>query len=107
MPIAVRTLDDGAWISVNDARVVSVSDIWPLAVHDFCGCETAYFLLEAFYDVGVDEGRITVGAVGQCVDCGTDGSVDGLAVGRMVDGEFRPYDPASVQATLEPGFGEQ
>ena len=103
MAVAVRTLDDGAWISVNDSRAVSNSDIWPLARHDFCECETAYMLLEAFYDVRVDSyHRVVAGVVGQCIDCGTEGSIDDLPVGRIIDGEFYPYEPGVPQAMLEP-----
>jgi len=101
MAVRVRTLDDGAWISVNDSRVVGVSDIWPLAVTDFCDCPTAQVLLEAFYDVGVADGWIVAGAVGQCIDCGTSGSIEHLAIGRIVDGTFRPVEPDRVQARLE------
>ncbi|QCC57037.1 hypothetical protein DV706_21200 (plasmid) [Natronorubrum bangense] len=53
MPIALRTLDDGAWISVNDSRQVSVSDVWTLSRGVFCNCEPAYVLLEGFLDVRV------------------------------------------------------
>jgi len=102
MVVSVRTLDDGAWISVNDSRAVGVSQIWPITRFDFCECETAHLLLEAFYDVGVDEHRIVAGVVGQCIDCGTEGSIDALAVGRIVDGEFQPYEPGRVQSLLEP-----
>lgn len=101
MPISVRTLDDGAWISVDDSRAVGVSDIWPLAVTDFCDCQTAQLLLEAFYDVGVVDGWIVADGVGQCIDCGTAGSVERLAVGRVVDGQFYPVAPESVQSRLE------
>ncbi|MCU4927014.1 hypothetical protein OB905_13675 [Halobacteria archaeon AArc-dxtr1] len=102
MAIALRTLDDGAWISVNDARQVSVSDVWTLSRGVFCDCEPAYILLEGFYDVSVDGAIVFAGAVGQCLDCGTRDSIDQLPVGRLVDGEFEPYDPAGIQSTLEP-----
>ncbi len=105
MVVSVRTLDDGAWISVNDSRAVGVSQIWPIARHDLCGCETAHLLLEAFYDVGVDGRRIVAGVVGQCIDCGTEGSIDTLPVGRVVDGEFSAYEPGQVQSLLEPVEG--
>ena len=103
MPIALRTLDDGAWISVNDSRQVSVSDVWTLSHGGFCDCEPAYVLLEAFVDVDVD-GRIVVAdVVGQCLECGTRDSIDRLPVGRVVDGEFYPYDPDGVQWLGERG----
>ncbi|WP_408960354.1 hypothetical protein [Natrinema sp. 74] len=102
MPIALRTLDDGAWISVNDSRQVSVSDVWTLSHGVFCDCEPAYVLLEAFIDVDVDGSVVVASAVGQCLECGTRESIDRLPVGRIVNGEFRPYDPAGVQWRSEP-----
>ena len=102
MTIALRTLDDGAWISVNDSRQVSVSDVWTLSRGLFCDCEPAYVLLEGFFDVDVDGPVVVARAVGQCLECGTRDSIDRLPVGRMVDGEFRPYDPESVQWLVEP-----
>jgi hypothetical protein len=104
MTIRVRTLDDGAWISVNDSRAVGVSDIWPLATTEFCDCQTTQLLLEAFYDVGVADGWIVADGVGQCIDCGTSGPIGQLAVGRIVDGSFRHVAPDRVQARLE-GLG--
>lgn len=101
MTISVRTLDDGAWISVNDSRAVGVSDIWPLAAPQFCECQPTQLLLEAFYDVGVADGWIVADGVGQCIDCGTAGSVERLAVGRAVDGRFKPVTPGRVQSRLE------
>jgi hypothetical protein len=101
MAVRLRTLDDGAWISVNDSRAVGVSDIWPLASTEFCDCRTAQVLLEAFYDVCVADGWIVADAVGQCIDCGASGPIEHLAVGRIVDGRFRAVDPAHVQSRLE------
>lgn len=105
MTIAVRTLDDGAWISVNDSRQVSVSDVWTLSRGTFCDCEPAYVLLEAFVDVGVDGRIVTADAVGQCLECGTRDSIDRLPVGRVVDGSFRPYGPEGVQWRVRPDGG--
>ncbi|QLK26580.1 hypothetical protein HYG81_02900 [Natrinema zhouii] len=102
MTIAVRTLDDAAWISVNDSRQVSVSDVWTLSRGVFCDCEPAYVLLKAFVDVGVDGPIVVADAIGQCLDCGTRDSIDRLPVGRIVDGDFRPYDPEGVQWRVEP-----
>ncbi|SNZ12135.1 hypothetical protein SAMN06269185_1514 [Natronoarchaeum philippinense] len=102
MPVAVRTLDDGAWISINDSRAVSNSGIWPLTHYEFCDCEVSYVLLESFYDVGVDRHRVLVGAIGQCIECGRQDSIDDLAVGRIVDGEFHAYEPSEFQSLLEP-----
>ncbi|WP_233263391.1 hypothetical protein [Halorhabdus sp. CUG00001] len=84
MTTAVRILDDGAWISVDDERVVSVSELWQLADHDVCGCETADFLIEGFVDVDAAGQSVLVRAAGQCVTCG-DSAVSGwLPVGRIV-----------------------
>ncbi|MFP8956459.1 hypothetical protein ACLI4Y_07010 [Natrialbaceae archaeon A-CW3] len=102
MAIAVRTLDDGAWISVNDSREVGVSDVWTLTRGPFCGCEPAAILLEGFTDVRVDGTSIVAGTVGQCLDCGRRSTIDRLAVGRVVDGAFEPYAAEGVQSTLEP-----
>lgn len=98
MTIALRTLDDGAWISVNDSREVGVSDVWTLANGRFCDCEPAHVLLEGFYDVGVDGPTVVVGAVGRCLDCGERDSIERLPVGRIVEGRFSPYGPEAVQS---------
>lgn len=101
MSISVRTLDDGAWISVNDRRAVGVSEIWPLAIAEFCDCQTTQLLLEAFFAVDVVDQWIAADAVGQCIDCGSSGTVEQLAVGRVVDGTFRSVAPGQVQSRLE------
>ncbi|WP_323171895.1 hypothetical protein [Natrialba sp. PRR66] len=100
MAIALRTLDDGAWISVNDSREVGVSDIWALPTREFCSCETPHVLLEAFSAVHVSDHRVLADAVGMCIECGTRDSIDSLPVGRIVDGEFKPYEPAGVHSTI-------
>jgi len=107
MATSLRTLDDGAWLSVNDARTVGASEIWRLATTEFCACGTAHVLLESFYGVSVDGPEVAVGAVGQCIDCGEQGSIDHLPVGRIVDGEFRWYEPGTVQSTAEPSLAAQ
>ncbi|MFC7239404.1 hypothetical protein ACFQS4_14585 [Saliphagus sp. GCM10025317] len=105
MVISLRTLDDGAWISVNDSRTVGASDVWTLARGRFCRCEPAYVLLEGFTDVGVDGTSVVAGAVGRCLECGRHSSLEGLPVGRVVDGEFERYEASAVQATLEQSSG--
>jgi hypothetical protein len=100
MPVSLRTLDDGAWISIDDSREVGVSDIWTLPERDFCECETPHVLLEAFASVHVSDRYVLADAVGMCIDCGTRDGLDALPVGRLVDGRFKSYDPASVQTTL-------
>jgi len=102
MTVPVRTLDDGAWISVNNARAVSNSDIWPLALYDFCNCETAHVLCESFFDVSIHRDTIAVGAVGQCIDCGTQDTIDALPVGRVIDGEFHSFEAGALQVANEP-----
>ncbi|UTF54263.1 hypothetical protein [Natronosalvus rutilus] len=105
MAISLRTLDDGAWISVNDSRTVGASDVWTLARGRFCRCEPAYVLFEGFTDVGVDGTSVVAGAVGRCLECGRHDSLERLPVGRIVDGEFERYEASAVQATLEPVSG--
>lgn len=96
MSIDVHQLDAGAWISVNDSREVSVSNLWRLARQEFCGCEMADFLAEGFVEVGVDTRAIEARIAGQCIACGASGVTDWLAVGRVLDGEFRSVVPESV-----------
>jgi hypothetical protein len=99
VPTSVHQLDDGAWISVNDARRISVSELWWLADHDVCSCEQADFLTECFVEVGVDHPDIEARIAGQCITCGEDGVTDWLTVGRVIDpedGEFYPVVPGSV-----------
>lgn len=96
MSIDVHQLDAGAWISVNDSREVSVSDLWRLARQGFCGCELADFLAEGFVEVGVDGRDIEARIAGQCIACGASGVTDWLVVGRVLDGEFRSVVPESV-----------
>jgi hypothetical protein len=99
MPTEVHQLDDGAWISVNDSREVNVSELWLLARHDFCDCDTADFLAEGFVEVGVDHPDIQTRIAGRCIHCDTEGVTGWLTVGRVVDpdsGEFYGVDHASV-----------
>lgn len=98
MTTSIHQLDDGAWLSVNDARRINVSDLWWLARHDFCGCEMADFLAEGFVEIGVDppdvEGRIA----GQCIECGESGVTEWLTLGRVDPdtGTFYAVVPDSV-----------
>jgi hypothetical protein len=94
--IDVHQLDAGAWISVNDSREMSVSDLWWLARQDFCDCTVADFLAEGFVEVGVDTRDIEARIAGQCIACGASGVTDWLVVGRVLDGEFLPVVPESV-----------
>lgn len=102
MATELRVLDDGAWVSVDNERRVPTSDVWPFVSTDFCDCDTAAVLVEAFTSVGVDGREVDVDGVGTCVDCGDGHTFSGLAVGRVLDGAFHPYPPGSVRATGEP-----
>lgn len=94
MDVPVRILDDGAWISVDDSREVGVSDLWRLSDHEFCGCETADVLLEAFFEVRPNGDAVEVRAVGHCITCGERGSMGWLTIGRVENGRFVPSDPS-------------
>jgi len=99
MPTSVHQLDDGAWLSVNNAREVNVSDLWWLARQEFCTCEPADFLAEGFVEIGVDHPNIEGRIAGRCIECGESGVTDWLTLGRVVDpvdGRFLAVDPESV-----------
>lgn len=95
---AIHQLDDGAWVSVDDERVMSVSDLWQLVDHDFCPCEVADVLAEGFVDVGVTPPEVAVRFAGQCIVCGTEGVTGWIPIGRVDPdtGEFRPVDPDGI-----------
>lgn len=98
MVTSVHQLDDGAWVSVNDAREVNVSNLWWLARSDFCACEPVDFLAEGFVEVSVDPPDVEARIAGRCIACGTEGVTDWLALGRAdpETGEFRSVVPESV-----------
>ncbi|WP_101294066.1 hypothetical protein [Halegenticoccus soli] len=96
MSVALRTLDDGAWISVNDTREVSVSELWRFPGGNFCSCDLSDVVVEGFVETGVDGRTVEVRAYGQCIACGAKATTDWLPVGRVVDGEFRDVDRESV-----------
>lgn len=104
MCLSVRVFDDGAWISVDGDRVVGVADVWKLDGIDFCGCEPADFLVEAYTDAWVEDGakdengtesetHVLADPVGRCLDCGTHGTPGSLLVGTVVDGAFERVVP--------------
>ena len=97
MTVPLCTLDDGAWVSVNNSRVVGAGDLWPLADHDLCDCETADFLVEAFAEVGADGRHVETRATGRCIACGTEGVTDWLRVGSVREGVLRPVAFGSVR----------
>lgn len=92
---SVHQLDDGAWLSVDDSREVSVGDLWPV-VGGFCDCATSDLLAEGFVEVSVDGRSVEARVAGQCIACGASGVTGWLELGRVVDGCFRPIDPASL-----------
>ena len=100
MATSLRTFDEGAWISVDDSREVGVSDVWTLTDGEFCSCDTAHVLLEAFSETWIDGADVVASGVGMCIDCGTRDGIGRLPVGRLVDGEFKRYEPGAVHSTL-------
>lgn len=95
MVVSLRILDDGAWVSVDDERRVSVSELWPVA--SACECALGDFLVEGFTDVAVDGRTVSVDAYGTCVRCGASSTVGPLPVGRVVDGSFHPLATGAVR----------
>ncbi|MCL9816851.1 hypothetical protein [Natronocalculus amylovorans] len=92
MSVAVRILDDGAWLSVNDERQVSVSELWRLNAPEFCQCEQTDFLAEGFLSARSSGRTVTVETYGQCIACGSSGTVGHVPVGEIIHGEFYGYD---------------
>lgn len=111
MTVPLRTLDDAAWISVNDARQVSVSELWRFPDPNFCSCQLPDFVVESFVEVGADGRTVETRAYGQCIVCGTSGTTGWLPVGRIIDGEFHDIEresvlrPAGVDSDEETGGG--
>ncbi len=92
MCVALRILDDGAWLSVDDQRRVSVSELWRVDAPEFCECELVDFIAEGFTDVSADGRDVAVTTYGKCIACGESGIPGKLPVGRIRDGEYRGYD---------------
>ncbi|KAB1193054.1 hypothetical protein GJR96_06190 [Haloferax sp. MBLA0076] len=92
MSVSLRVLDDGAWVSVNDAREVSVSELWRLDDPSFCGCDLPDFVVENVLSVGVDGRTVTASVYGQCIGCGETGVPGWVPVGRLSDGRFADID---------------
>ncbi|PAU84385.1 hypothetical protein CK500_07120 [Halorubrum salipaludis] len=93
----MRVLDDGAWISVNDARKVRVSELWRLDAPDLCECELTDLVVENFQSVGVDGSTVEVRVYGQCIACGAAGTTGWIPVGRVRGGEFAELDRSAVR----------
>jgi hypothetical protein len=106
MVTAVRTLDEGAWVNVNNTRIVGVSDVWRLADHDVCDCEVAMFLVEVFTDIGVDGPWVEARAAGQCIGCGKRNTTGWLRIGRTArwNDEFRTVDHEQVHRPSKARF---
>jgi hypothetical protein len=96
MSVALRILDDGAWVSVNDERRVSVSELWRFHDPEFCRCTLPDLVVENFQQVGVDGRTVETRVYGQCIACGESGVTPWLPVGRIVDGAYRDIDRESV-----------
>ncbi|MFA1609959.1 hypothetical protein [Halobellus rubicundus] len=96
MTTRLRILDDGAWLSVDDSRRVSVSELWRLRSDDFCDCDLADLVVENFQEIGVDGSTVEVRVYGQCIACGTKSTTGWIPVGRIVDGEYVDLDRESV-----------
>ncbi|SEL21946.1 hypothetical protein [Haloferax larsenii] len=96
MSVSLRVLDDGAWVSVNDSRQVSVSELWRLDAPEFCSCTVPDFVVENFQSVGVDGRTITATVYGQCIQCGETGVPGWIPVGRLKNGEYVDLDRENV-----------
>ena len=101
----LRVLDDGAWISVDDSREVSVSELWRLDAPDFCGCDLADLVVENFLAVGADGDAIAVRVYGRCIACGVTGTTGWIPVGRVLDGDFAEIDRDAIRRP-DPGTAE-
>lgn len=90
--VALRLLDDGAWLSVNDERRVSVGELWRLDDPAYCDCALTEFAVEGFTDCRVVGRTVTVTAYGTCILCGTADTTTGVPVGRVRRGSFHDLD---------------
>ena len=106
MTTRLRVLDDGAWLSVDDTRRVSVSELWRLDAPEFCECDLADLVVENFLAVGVDGRTVTARVYGQCIVCGTKSTVEWIPVGRILDGEFVDIDREGVLSVRRSGPDE-
>lgn len=94
--VNVRTLDDGAWVSVNDRRRAGSSEIW--VVDWDCACSLAELLVEGVLETAVDGRTVDARVYGRCIRCGTSGTTSWMPVGRVVDGEFRELAAGTVRS---------
>jgi hypothetical protein len=98
--VALRILDDGAWLSVNDQRRVSVSELWRLQAPEFCDCALVDFIAEGFTEVSADGRDVAVMTYGKCIECGESGVPGKLPVGYIHESEYRGYDRKNI--VMEP-----
>jgi hypothetical protein len=98
--VALRILDDGAWLSVNDQRRVSVSELWRLHAPEFCSCDLVDFIAEGFTEVSADGRDVAVTTYGKCIACGESGVPGKLPVGYIQEGEYHNYDRENI--VMEP-----
>jgi len=96
MSVALRILDDGAWLSVDDTRRVSVSELWRLDAPAFCECDLVDFIAEGFTEVSADGREVAVTTYGKCIACGESGVPGKLPVGRIREGSYEGYDRQHV-----------
>ncbi|QLG27630.1 hypothetical protein HUG10_08720 [Halorarum halophilum] len=105
MAVSLRTLDDGAWVSVEDERRVGASELW--YVTGVCDCEVADFVVEGITDVDVDGRTIAAETYGTCIRCGRSVTTDPVPVGRLVDGAFEPLAAEAVRIPWGDSVGWQ
>lgn len=98
MVTSIRTVDRGAWLSVNGTRELGISDLWLLAKSDLCSCDQTDFLAEGIAEIGIDPPNIEAQFTGRCIACGTEGTTGWLVLGRVnpVDQTFLGVDPESI-----------
>jgi hypothetical protein len=80
MSVAVRVLDDGAWVSVCDGRRVPVSELWQPVTGGVCECSPSDLLVGGFLEAGVDGRTIEARAYGECIRCWASGTTGWLPV---------------------------
>jgi hypothetical protein len=93
---SLRTLDDGAWVSVDDRREAGASELW--RVRSVCDCVVGDLLVEGVVDVGVDGRAVTARVAGRCLTCDRETVTGHLPVGRVVEGSYRPLATGAVRA---------
>lgn len=97
MTVALRTYDDGAWVSVDDTRTAGAGELWRIADAAVCGCPVAELVVEGVLEVGADGRTVDARLHGRCASCGDAGTTGWLPVGRIVDGTFAPLAPGAIR----------